>query len=65
MKTANKWTLEEITADISAASVELQFPVLKPQQKEAIVEFAQGKDVFVAFPTGFGKSAIFGLFLTT
>jgi len=39
--------------------------VLKPQQKEAIVEFAQGKDVFVAFPTGFGKSAIFGLFLTT
>jgi len=42
MKTANKWTLEEITADISAASVELQFPVLKPQQKQAIVEeFAQ------------------------
>ena len=42
METANKWTLEEITAAISAASLELQFPVLKPQQKQAIVEeFAQ------------------------
>ena len=35
--------------------------MLKPQQKEAIVEFARGKDVFVALPTGFGKSVIFGL----
>ena len=61
METADKWTLEEITAAISAASLELQFPVLKPQQKEAIVEFARGKDVFVALPTGFGKSAILGL----
>jgi superfamily II DNA helicase RecQ len=35
--------------------------VLKQQQKEAIEAFLEGKDVFVALPTGFGKSFIFCL----
>ena len=61
METADKWTLDEIAAAISVATLELQFPTMKPQQKEAIVEFVRGKDVFVALPTGFGKSAIFGM----
>ena len=61
MGTPGKWTSEQITAAITAATSELQFSALKPQQKEAVLEFVQGKDVFVALPTGFGKSVIFGL----
>ena len=28
---------------------------LKPEQEEAISQFLQGRDVFVALPTGYGK----------
>jgi len=34
---------------------------LKPKQMEAILAFLAGKDVFVALPTGYGKSIIFAL----
>lgn len=34
---------------------------LKPKQLEAISAFVSGRDVFVALPTGYGKSIIFGL----
>ena len=29
---------------------------LKPKQLEAVTNFCNGKDVFVSFPTGYGKS---------
>ena len=32
---------------------------LEHQQREAIREFVSGRDVFVALPTGFGKSLFF------
>ena len=38
-----------------AASV-LDIGTLKPEQEQAIRQFLQGRDVFVALPTGYGKS---------
>jgi bloom syndrome protein len=46
---------------VSEASQSLGFKELKPQQTKAILKFMEGNDVFVALPTGFGKSVIFGL----
>ena len=40
---------------------EISFTELKPKQQEAIEAFVSGKDVFVALPTGYGKSVIFGI----
>ena len=40
---------------------EISFTELKPKQREAIEAFVSGKDVFVALPTGYGKSVIFGI----
>ena len=34
---------------------------LKPQQREALLSFVLGKDVFVSLPTGFGKSFCYAL----
>ena len=34
----------------------LGFTSLKPEQEEAITQFTLGRDVFVALPTGYGKS---------
>lgn len=34
---------------------------LKPKQLEAVVNFCNGKDVFVSFPTGYGKSIVYGI----
>ena len=30
--------------------------LIKPEQEEAITQFLMGRDVFVALPTGYGKS---------
>ena len=32
---------------------------LKPKQLEAVFNFCNGKDVFVSFPTGYGKSIVY------
>ena len=34
---------------------------LKSKQLEAVVNFCNGKDVFVSFPTGYGKSIVYGI----
>ncbi len=34
---------------------------LKPEQKQAILSFAEGKDVFCCLPTGYGKSFCYSL----
>ena len=34
---------------------------LKPKQREAMLSFLSGIDVFVTLPTGYGKSIIYGL----
>ena len=38
----------------------LGFQQLKEQQRQAILAFVGGRDVFVALPTGYGKSLIYG-----
>ena len=40
---------------------EITFTELKPKQREAIEAFVSEKDVFVALPTGYGKSVIYGI----
>ena len=37
---------------------------LKEKQKEAILDILEGKDVFCALPTGYGKSIIYGILPT-
>ena len=46
---------------VAEACQSLGFERLKPQQMTAVLKFMEGNDVFVALPTGFGKSAIFGI----
>ena len=46
---------------IDAAAVSLNAHPLKTKQREAVEAFMKGNDVFVALPTGYGKSAIFGI----
>ena len=41
---------------IYEATGALGFSTLKPEQEEAIGQFLKGRDVFVALPTGYGKS---------
>ena len=50
--------MEQLVAE---AGRSLGFERLKPQQMSAVWQFMEGNDVFVALPTGFGKSAIFGI----
>ena len=49
---------------VREAASRLGFANVKPQQMEAILAFCQGKDVFVSFPTGFGKTLIFAVLLS-
>ena len=46
----------EIEAALKVVARSHGFTSLKDKQKEAVTSFASGKDVFVALPTGYGKS---------
>ena len=52
-------TIEEKETFIDQAAQSLGYEELKRQQKDAILQFISGKDVFVALPTGYGKSLIY------
>ena len=45
-----------LAAHIHDAASALGVITLKPEQEEAITNFVQGKDVFLALPTGYGKN---------
>ena len=47
---------EHVLAEVVQA---MGLQALKPKQKEAVVVFLAGRDVFVALPTGYGKSIIY------
>ena len=46
----------DVKSALKVAAARLGIEELKDKQKEAIMSFASGKDVFVALPTGYGKS---------
>ena len=46
----------DFEAALKAAAARLGVAELKDKQREAIKSFVSGKDVFVALPTGYGKS---------
>ena len=47
--------------EVRVAAAEAGFQDLKPEQMQAILEFINGRDIFVLLPTGYGKSLIYGL----
>ena len=51
----------DTTEAIDAAAMKLGFRSLKPEQRVAIRNFMDGKDVMVVLPTGFGKSLCYVL----
>ena len=45
------------------ASVEKSTQItMKPAQRAALIALCDGEDVFMAYPTGFGKSKVFTMF---
>ena len=47
-------------AVLDEAVLSLGYTNLKQQQKDAVLGFISGRDVFVALPTGYGKSLVYG-----
>ena len=54
-------TTSDIREIVGRAATSLGYSELKPEQEQAILAFVSGKDVFVALPTGYGKSLCYGL----
>ena len=54
------WSREAVDAVVAAAAESLGYDSLKPEQQRVVTEFVLGRDVFVALPTGFGKSLCYG-----
>ena len=52
---------KELTGVATLESAALLGKVLKEKQLEAISSFVEGRDTFVALPTGYGKSLIYGI----
>ena len=48
--------IEDIISDVARR---FGLDKLKQKQKDAIMSFVQGRDVFVSLPTGYGKSIIY------
>ena len=56
----NAFPRDAIESALMKSASEMGYPSVKPQQREAILSFVSGKDVFVSLPTGYGKSLCFG-----
>lgn len=55
------FTEEQLKTIAVESAQRLGYSTLKDKQLEAIVTFVQGNDCFIALPTGYGKSAIYGV----
>ena len=51
---------EAIDKAVRMATAELGYASLKDKQIQVVTEFASGRDVFAALPTGYGKSLCYG-----
>ena len=51
--------MQSVEGAISYGTKRLSIEQLNGKQREAVVSFVEGKDVFVSLPTGFGKSICF------
>ena len=45
---------------VERACTELGYTIIKEKQKEVILNFVLGRDVFAALPTGYGNSLCYG-----
>ena len=52
--------MDKVSA-VREAVNEIGFHELKEKQAEAVYEILSGRDVFVALPTGYGKSIIYAI----
>ena len=62
MALVNKWkdaSVEVLNEVIDEAFQELGYSKAKQEQKEAVRSILEGQDLFISFPTEFGKSAVF------
>ena len=57
----HSFTEEQLGTIAVESAQRLGYVTLKDEQLEAIVTFVQGNDCFIALPTGYGKSAIYGV----
>ena len=55
---AESGAVEQAVMEVASA---MGFSELKKKQVEAILALVFGKDVLVSFPTGYGKSVIYGI----
>ena len=55
-RVSKKLTTEDVNAAIAGSVRDLGYSSLKEEQKLVIANFLDGSDVFVALPTGYGKS---------
>jgi len=54
----------DVYSIVEKAAENLGCVALKPKKREAVVEFVNGRDVFVVLPTGYGKSLCYGILPT-
>ena len=53
-------TAPSIEQAVESVCAKLGYTTLKDKQKQVIVDFVSDRDVFVALPTGYGKSLWYG-----